>query len=111
MIRNSQCFRNELYSESIATEKLRLARHLEIVNNAKLEEMESALITQAVEKDMCEESIACMERDLDARLAQLRATLTQVKGEEQQAMEKLNCLLSSIKSKLDHLNLTVKQFT
>ena len=94
----------------LLTEKRRLARDLETNQSVAIEEMESALVTQAVEKDMCEESIAGMERDLNSKLDRLRGTLSEVKIQEQEAVEKLNMMLSQIKSKLEHLNLTVTQF-
>ncbi len=81
------------------------------MNNAKLEEMESALVSQAVEKDLCEESITSMERDLESKLDSLRREMSVLRTKEQQSIENLNNMLSHIKSKLEHLNLTVTQFT
>ncbi len=96
--------------EAIIAEKHRIASELDITSNAKLEELESALISQAVEKDLCEESIASMERELDSKIDSLRRELAAAKTEEQETVDKLNSLLSHIKSKLENLELTITEF-
>jgi hypothetical protein len=103
-------FRIIYEKEAIIKEKLRIASELDSSSSAKLEELESALISQAVEKDLCEESIASMEREFDARIDSLRRELSLAKTEEQESVDKLNTLLTHIKTKLDHLTLTISEF-
>lgn len=72
--------------------------------------MEATLISQAVEKDLCEDAIEMMESELNTRLDAMRKELSVLKSEEQDAVDRMNSMLANIKSKLDYLNLTVTQF-
>ncbi len=68
------------------------------------------MISQAVEKDLCEDAIEKMESELNNRLDAMRKELSVLKSEEQDAVDRMNSMLANIKSKLDYLNLTVTQF-
>ena len=89
--------------ESEENSRKETASNLQVSNEAQLEEIESALISQAVESDLCDKMIRRTEEEFEKLLSEKREKLKTVRAMETELRNECNTELVNICMSIENL--------